>query len=87
MELDEAKLDAVATTVRVYFFAKHSKVVGWKRIIKVGNPHWFVVPRVATVRRWYPMSLNEDLSNISRNPILVVGPFAFLAINLEDLIV
>jgi hypothetical protein len=28
--------------------------------------------------------LNEDLSNISRDPVLVVGPFAFLAVNLVD---
>ncbi len=33
-----------------------------------------MVPTVTTDRRWYSVSLDEDLSNISRDPILVSGP-------------
>ena len=50
VDLDVAKLEAVATTVHVYFLAEHSKVVGCKCIIVVGNLQWFLVPLVASDR-------------------------------------
>jgi hypothetical protein len=84
VELDVAKLDIVSTTVHVYFLALHGKVVGYKIIIVFGNLLWFMVPIIPFVSRWYSVILNEDLSNISRDPVAEVGPFAFLAVTLVD---
>jgi len=71
--------------MNIHLLAKHGKVIVSESVKKGSHLQSAMVPHVSfNTRRRHTVGFNQNLANVVRDPVSVVGPLALFAIQLEN---